>query len=332
MKTIAKLTNSERAIIFNNVALSFPLKQFAIEKDYWVCFILDHLFHDSEFHDLFVFKGGTSLSKAYHVIERFSEDIDLILDWRQFINEDDDPWQERSKNKQDKFNKQLNNKASEFFINKLIPTLTKELATKINGEYHLDIDKMDNMVINFYYPLTFSNEYMRNYIRLEIGPLARWIPSHHENISPFVCAIYPDKFIQNETSILTTDVERTFWEKISILHKISNFPIDKQLPKRYARHYYDIYMMASSWVKEKAFERMELLEDIIQFDQKFYYTKSADYPHATTKEVQLLPSESTKHQLLLDYDQMLDMFYGYIPKFSDILSCLKTLQEEIHQL
>ena len=71
MKTIAKLSNSERAIIFNNVALSFPLKQFAIEKDYWVCFILDHLFHDSEFHDLFVFKGGQVYQKLIMSLKDF---------------------------------------------------------------------------------------------------------------------------------------------------------------------------------------------------------------------------------------------------------------------
>ena len=75
-----------------------------IEKDFWVCYMLDHLFHDSGYKDAFVFKGGTSLSKSYHVIERFSEDIDLILDWRQIIKDDSDPWEERSKTKQDIYN------------------------------------------------------------------------------------------------------------------------------------------------------------------------------------------------------------------------------------
>lgn len=331
MKSFAKLSNKERAIVINKVALSFPLRLFAIEKDFWVCFILNHLFHDREFCNLFVFKGGTSLSKAYHVIERFSEDIDLILDWRE-LNIDENPWQERSKTQQDKFNKQLNNKASEFFKNKLIPTLNAELTNKINGDYRLDLDEKDDMVINFYYPINYSNEYLRNYIRLEIGPLARWIPSHQKPVSPFVCEIFPDKFIQKESLILTTDIERTFWEKISILHKISNFPKDKLLPKRYARHYYDIYMMANSWVKQKAFDRKELLEDIIKFDQKFYYTKSADYQHATTKTIQLLPSDSISQQLYNDYKQMKDMIYGFVPKFEDILSYLELLQEDIHNL
>ncbi len=332
MKTIAKSSQNERADLFLSCSFSMNQDPFIIEKDYWVCFILDHLFHESEFHNLFVFKSGTSLSKAYHVIERFSEDIDLILDWRHFIMEDDDPWQERSRNKQNRFNKELNNRASEFFVKMLIPTLNKELSGKISGKYHLAIDEMDNMVINFYYPIIYFNDYMRNYIKLEIGPLAKWIPSHNKSITPFVCELFPNEFKQSSSTLLTTDVERTFWEKISILHKISDFTSDKQLPKRYARHYYDIYMMANSWVKEKAFERKQLLEDIIQFDQKFYYTKSADYSHATTKEVQLLPSETTKHQLFSDYDQMQDMIYGFIPKFDDILSYLKTLQEEIHNL
>lgn len=83
MKTIAKATQQERANLFLLCSFSFNQDPFIFEKDFWVCFILDHLFHDSEFHNLFVFKGGTSLSKAYHIIERFSEDIDLILDWRE---------------------------------------------------------------------------------------------------------------------------------------------------------------------------------------------------------------------------------------------------------
>ena len=91
-------------------------------------------------------------------------------------------------------------------------------------------------------------------------------------------------------------------------------------------------MMANSWVKQRAFDRKELLEDIIKFDQKFYYTKSADYSHATTKEIQLLPNESISQQLYYDYKQMNDMIYGFIPKFEGILSYLETLQEDIHDL
>jgi len=77
--------------------------------------MLDHLFHECKYNDAFVFKGGTSLSKSYHVIERFSEDIDIILDWRKILSPDDNPWSSRSRTKQDKYNKLINSNAATFY-------------------------------------------------------------------------------------------------------------------------------------------------------------------------------------------------------------------------
>ena len=108
MKNIANLSNSEQKELFLATAGKMGISEAIVEKDFWVCFMLDHLFNDSKYKDYFVFKGGTSLSKAYHVIERFSEDIDLILDWRKIIKDDSNPWDERSRTKQDNYNKQIN--------------------------------------------------------------------------------------------------------------------------------------------------------------------------------------------------------------------------------
>ena len=97
MKEVAKLQIKERTELFQATAISMGMQPNVIEKDFWVCFMLDHLFHDCKYKNAFVFKGGTSFSKSYHVIERFSEDIDLILDWRKIINDEINPWEERSK-------------------------------------------------------------------------------------------------------------------------------------------------------------------------------------------------------------------------------------------
>lgn len=101
MKEVAKLQIKDRTELFHATAISMGMQPNVVEKDFWVCFMLDHLFHACKYKDAFVFKGGTSLSKSYHVIERFSEDIDLILDWRKIINDEVNPWEERSKTKQD---------------------------------------------------------------------------------------------------------------------------------------------------------------------------------------------------------------------------------------
>jgi len=106
------------------------------------------------------------------------------------------------------------------------------------------------MIIDFIYPQIFKTEYIIPHVRLEIGPLAEWIPSHLTAISPFVAEQYEKLFTQKSTDILTIDVERTFWEKITILHKIANFPENKTLPHRYARHLYDVYCLGNSDYKK----------------------------------------------------------------------------------
>ena len=292
MKEVAKLQIKDRTELFQATAISMGMQPNVIEKDFWVCFMLDHLFHDCKYKDAFVFKGGTSLSKSYHVIERFSEDIDLILDWRKIINDEINPWEERSKTKQDLFNKQINSEAAKFYKEELIPQLNVEIKEKLGEGEWISVDTEDEMVVNFYYPQIFEAEYLRSCVRLEIGPLAEWLPCHETSITPFAAEKYPDIFSQKDTSVLTIDVERTFWEKLTILHKIANFPEGKPLPARYARHLYDVYNMGNSWVKESAFKRKELLEKDVAFKQKFYYAKGAHYENATLSSIELMPKEA----------------------------------------
>ena len=294
MKEVAKLQIKDRMELFQATAISMGMQPNVIEKDFWVCFMLNHLFHDCKYKNAFVFKGGTSLSKSYHVIERFSEDIDLILDWRKIMNDEVNPWEERSKTKQDLFNKQINSEAAKFYKEELIPQLNSEMKEKLgDGE---------------------------------------WMPSHETIVTPFAAEKYPDIFSQKDTSVLTIDVERTFWEKLTILHKIANFPDGKPLPARYARHLYDVYNMGNSWVKERAFKRKELLEKDVVFKQKFYYAKGAHYETATLSSIELMPKEAVLNALKEDYQAMRNMIYGNIPEFEEILEFLEKLQEEVHGL
>ena len=125
-----KITNAsaeDRRVLFTRTASEMNIHPAIVEKDFWVCFMLDHLFHDCKYKDAFVFKGGTSLSKAYHVIERFSEDIDLILDWRKVISDGSNPWNKRSKTKQDMYNKEINSAAALFYREQFVPALNSEL-------------------------------------------------------------------------------------------------------------------------------------------------------------------------------------------------------------
>ena len=106
MRNVARLPESDRRELFRNTADKMGLNDAIVEKDFWVCFTLDYLFHRCPWKDAITFKGGTSLSKAFNLISRFSEDIDLILDWRVLGYGGDEPWGKRSNTKQDAFNKE----------------------------------------------------------------------------------------------------------------------------------------------------------------------------------------------------------------------------------
>lgn len=122
MRNIAQLSESERSELFRNTASKMGLNDAIVEKDFWVCYTLDYLFHRCQWKKSITFKGGTSLSKAFNLIRRFSEDIDLILDWRVLGYGMNEPWENRSKTKQDIFNKEANKRAEDFLREQFCPT------------------------------------------------------------------------------------------------------------------------------------------------------------------------------------------------------------------
>ncbi len=335
MITIAKASDTDREVLFGNAAERAGISNPAIvEKDFWVCFMLDYLFHKSPWPRSFIFKGGTSLSKAYHVIERFSEDIDLIMDWRLLGYEIREPWIERTKNQQDKFNKKAVANTSEFLTRIFAPQLARDMSGMIGKDATviMDPDDKEQCTVNFFYPHVFSTNYLRQEIRLEIGPLAEWVPSHPVLITSIAAEQFPAVFHQSGTVVPTMDAERTFWEKVTILHKIVSSYEQKGIPARYARHYYDLYQMSRSDVKKEAFRRKDLLTQNVKFKLKFYYVKNASYETAKIGTVKLVPCESAIRELELDYAHMKDMIYGDQPSFSEIIDSIASLEAEINSL
>ena len=335
MITIAQSSDAEREVLFGNAADRAGISNPAIvEKDFWVCLALDYLFHKSPWPQSFIFKGGTSLSKAYHAIERFSEDIDLIMDWRILGYGIREPWEERSKTQQDKFNKRAVTEASEFLSKTFAPRMEKDMSELIGRKVIvlMDPDDKEQCTVNFYYPHVFNTNYLRQEIRLEIGPLAEWVPSHPVTIASTAAEQFPAAFQQANTIVPTVDIERTFWEKVTILHKTAASYDRKGIPTRYARHYYDLYQMSRSNVKDRAFRRKELLEQDVKFKLKFYYAKNASYETAHFGTVRLVPSEDAIKDLSVDYDHMKDMIYGETPSFNEIMGSIARLEKEINGL
>ena len=177
MMEIARLPADDRRELFHNTAAKTGLHDAIVEKDFWVCLTLDYLFHRSPWKKSVTFKGGTSLSKGYHLISRFSEDIDLILDWRVLGYEINEPWEKRSNTKQDVFNKEANRKAEIFLAKTFCPQVREGLSAELGLPANLYIDEEDKQTMIFAYPNLFTDASTLQVIRLEIGALAAWTPA-----------------------------------------------------------------------------------------------------------------------------------------------------------
>lgn len=155
MERIAILPSDQRAELFRETAARRIMSEAVVEKDFWVCWALGRIFGDAELSTKVLFKGGTSLSKVFKLIERFSEDIDLILDWREVTI--DDPESKRSRSKQDQFNKQIQIDAQKYLRHTFLPKIRRLLG----GTVRTEIADDDPNVITVGYSAAFSTQYIR---------------------------------------------------------------------------------------------------------------------------------------------------------------------------
>ena len=327
MDKIALATYKQRKIIFTEVASKLGLPPYIVEKDFWVSWALSKIFADPALKDMLRFKGGTSLSKAYGVIERFSEDIDLILDVYTLLFADEE-LKQKSNTKQEAFNKEVERRAEGYIQSELRANISKALGKicEIKG------DTDDGHVLQIVYPKVFDYAYIQPMIKLEIGPLSLWDPIAERPITSFVSKTLPELEISDPV-IPTIKAERTFWEKITILHHEANRLVDKgPVPPRYSRHYYDAFKLGHTDIKEKAFADLELLKEVVEFKKRFYPRGWAKYDEAKPGTMKLLPPEHSMPILKDDYKKMQNMIYGDTPDWNTILAYLTDLENEINNL
>ena len=325
MDKIVTLSQQDRSDLFSETAKLMNTTNAIVEKDFWVVWTLYKVFEDKQLSKILKFKGGTSLSKVFNLIGRFSEDIDLILDWREVTEED--PYKPRSKNQQNKWNDKINEEAKIYISDTLLPTISKHLAPFCKCK----IDDENDFAINVKYPSAFKDGYLRPEILLEIGPLASWLPSESFEISSFASQKFPDIFAKKMCKVETIVAKRTFWEKATILHHEAHRPEDSPMPSRYSRHYYDLVMMAKSSTKEEALKDLKLLEKVVEFKQLFYPRTWAKYEEAQAPTFRLLPSKSRYTELSKDYQSMQNIIFDKHIEFDEILEVLEELEKEINE-
>lgn len=331
MNKLLELTEEELELVINNTADKLKLSKGIVEKDFWVCVILKYLFSSFKYKDSIVFKGGTSLSKVYKLIERFSEDIDLALDWTLLGYDKTEPYEDRSNTNQLKFNQKLNSETEIFLQEQWLPILRNDFNILLkNRKFNFYIDEFDKQTICFDYPKMHKDPSILQVIRLEIGCLAEPIPASNQIIKSYIEEVYSDIFNEN-INVVAVNSLRTFYEKLTILHREAN-RMNGNFPIRYSRHYYDIYKMLLTSVKHESFDRLELLKEVTEFKKKFYACNWAKYDEIWDGNLKLIPSEEALLIFSKDYDSMKNMLFGEKVEFDRIIEFLKAYEMELNNV
>jgi hypothetical protein len=329
MREVALWNPEKRRELFQESANKMRVHPAIVEKDFWACLVLGVLFGESRFSKSMIFKGGTSLSKVFGAVERFSEDIDLVLDWRLLGYSNDDPWLKRSNSRAILFTKECEARTADFFHERFTPEFGEELESVLGIRLPMKADKSN---IEVAYPHSFELGYIAPTLLLEIGPLAAWTPWGDFSIRPYAAKHMPEYFKIADVRVRSVTAERTFWEKATILHREANRPGEKPMPARYSRHYYDIVMLSRTAIKANALADPSLLDEVIRFKDQFYRCAWARLPDAGKGNIKLLPKAEHRAGLLKDYKSMEEMIFGEKPRLDEILTSLSSLEKEINGL
>lgn len=335
MKKELYLLGKDNRKNFFEVAAYEDQKSFeVIEKDYWVVWTLDRLFSIPEISSHLTFKGGTSLSKIFGVIERFSEDIDVSIE-REFLGfgEDKNPENLSSKSKQKALLDDISKASSHYIQNKLLNDLTTAIASrlKIDEEWKIVTDSDDSQTLLFHYPsLSTKGGYIRPIVKIEMGARAEHWPVSEHKIQSYAKMALKDKVHEPEVTVRVLNAERTFWEKATILHQYAHLPNDKKMPIRFSRHWYDFFKLLNSPIKKKALSSGDLLERVANHKKVYFSSGWANYDQARKGSLKLIPLDRVLNDLKKDYELMNPMFFGEIPDWGEIMNTIKEFENEFN--
>jgi hypothetical protein len=311
-----------------------------VEKDFWVCWTLNHLFSLPDLGKHLVFRGGTSLSKVYRVIHRFSEDIDLTLN-RVFLGfeEDIDLARIKSNKKRDRLISKMVAACSQYVGSDLCIKLGKIFSSSLKNieeEWDVLIDKEDStgQTLLFHYPIAVdfvSGSYVDPSIKMEFGCRSAPWPTLRATINPYAAEHFPNAFKSNpECEVIALRAERTFWEKATILHQEANRVEDRPSPLGVSRHYYDLAMLAQSPFRDNALKDYDLLNEVAQHKKLFFRCAWAKYDGARSGTLRLLPPEFRLPELKKDYEKMQIMLFDQSLSFQDMMDILLELESTIN--
>lgn len=313
------------------IAEKTGMNAFAVEKDWWVVQTLRIIF-EMEVAQHLVFKGGTSLSKAWNLIQRFSEDVDLAID-REFFGFKGILLKKQRTN--------LRRTASKFMEEVFIKELKHRFAEKEVSGLRFDLipakgSDDDPRTIDIYYPHVIeSTPYQQPKVQIEIGSRSLREPYTVQTFTSLVDAAYADRdFVQHPISIPSVNPERTFLEKLFLLHEEFHKKQENIRLDRLSRHLYDVYHLSRSKFADKALNDKSLYESIVE--HRFHFTKVGDVNYNTLipKTLDFIPIPEVYEAWKKDYKTMLELmiYEKDPPSFDDLIAELIILRDKVHSL
>ncbi len=328
-----KIDNDEKAAVFTEIATQKGMKPFAVEKDWWVCRTLELIFNMPIAQHL-VFKGGTSLSKAWKLINRFSEDIDLAINKEFFIISEKE-WTKKEITK-------LRQLSGIYCSNTFVEDLKKEFEIKgYNGLVLNVIDTkesdQDPRIIDIFYPnvIKSDTEYLLPRVQIEISCRSLIEPFSLQSFGSLVDEYYSgEDFAEPLFQIPTVNPERTFLEKLFLLHEEFHRPAEKNRVNRLSRHIYDIYQLTQSGIASKAMSDKGLYESIVVHRHKFSRVSGVDYNLLNPITLNPIPPQNLISKWENDYLKMKEdmIFDDQKPSFEDLINNLKQLRVLMNEL
>lgn len=328
------LPADERRFYIEQASLRRNLSPVILEKDFWVCWLLAILF-TSKFADVLVFKGGTSLSKVFGVIDRFSEDIDLSLA-PEFLGLNDEAGP-MSRNQASKWMKAAEAACAAAVRGAMAPELERVVAAvlgeRTGGWFEFLTDSATHSpVLLFHYPTVQPTgfAYLKRSVKLEFGSLTDQRPRGRHPITPWVAELLEKAFPDWRCEVVSLELERSFWEKATILHAEYHRPADKPTPDRFSRHYADTAALLQHVTSAAAPGQHPLRERVVEWKASFFGSAWARYDLAKPGTFRLAPASARIPELRRDYHAMRDMYLSEPLTFDAIVAALEAMEQRIN--
>jgi hypothetical protein len=310
--------------IYTEAQARLGLPAQSIEKDFWVCWTLREMVRLPQWGEQFTFKGGTSLSKAWKLIERFSEDLDLVID-REFLGFGGDMLGGKQQ-------RRLKEECSRRIHEEIAPVLRVRIqelmppGAQWTLEAASEAEDRDRQTLLFTYPSVFlvPSPNLRRVVKLEMGARSQTIPSAMASIHPYVADAIPETIADGSFPVRTVVARRTFWEKALLLHEETFRPRDPGEPMRkagLARHYYDLWRLIKLGIADEAIADQGLFAQVVEHRKVFFRYNWMDYATMRPGWLRLLPPEDQLSAWRHDYAAMrANLFFGEAPSFEVLLN------------